>query len=153
MFYTVGEMAKILGVPASTLRYYDQEGLLPFVGRSSGGMRMFTEKDYETLMVIGCLKRSGLSIRDIKAFMALAAQGDRSISQRLQLFQNRRDALKRQMEEQRAMLELLEYKCWYYETAQAAGTEAAVRDLPPEKIPAAHRGAKARLAIRKETAP
>lgn len=37
MAYTVGEMAKRLGVPASTLRYYDKEGLLPFVGRSSGG--------------------------------------------------------------------------------------------------------------------
>ena len=38
MVYTIGEMAKMLGVPASTLRYYDKEGLLPFVARSSGGM-------------------------------------------------------------------------------------------------------------------
>ena len=37
MVYTIGEMAKMLGVPASTLRYYDKEGLLPFVARSSGG--------------------------------------------------------------------------------------------------------------------
>lgn len=36
MVYTVGEMAQKLGVPASTLRYYDKEGLLPFVERSSG---------------------------------------------------------------------------------------------------------------------
>ena len=36
MIYTVGEMAQKLGVPASTLRYYDKEGLLPFVERSSG---------------------------------------------------------------------------------------------------------------------
>ena len=39
MIYTVGEMAQTLGVPASTLRYYDKEGLLPFVERSSGGIR------------------------------------------------------------------------------------------------------------------
>ena len=39
MGYTVGEMAKLLGITASTLRYYDKEGLLPFVERSSGGMR------------------------------------------------------------------------------------------------------------------
>ena len=37
MIYTVGEMAQKLGVPASTLRYYDKEGLLPFVERSSSG--------------------------------------------------------------------------------------------------------------------
>lgn len=41
MLYTVGEMAKMLGIPASTIRYYDKEGLLPFVERSSGGIRMF----------------------------------------------------------------------------------------------------------------
>ena len=42
MLYTVGEMAKLLGISSSTLRYYDREGLLPFVERSRGGIRMFT---------------------------------------------------------------------------------------------------------------
>ena len=37
MFYTIGEMAQKLNVAPSTLRYYDKEGLLPFVERSSGG--------------------------------------------------------------------------------------------------------------------
>lgn len=45
MVYTVGEMAKLLGISSSTLRYYDKEGLLPFVERSSAGIRMFHEKD------------------------------------------------------------------------------------------------------------
>ena len=49
IIYTVGEMAQKLGVPASTLRYYDKEGLLPFVERSSGGIRMFRENDFEWL--------------------------------------------------------------------------------------------------------
>ena len=78
MLYTVGEMAKVLGIPASTLRYYDKEGLLPFVERSSGGIRMFTEKDYEWLKVIECLKESGLSIKDIKSFIGMAKRGDES---------------------------------------------------------------------------
>ena len=47
MVYTVGEMAKLLGVTASTLRYYDKEGLLPFVERSAGGIRIFQQRDYE----------------------------------------------------------------------------------------------------------
>ena len=46
MLYTVSEMAKRLGVAPSTLRYYDKEGLLPFVERSPGGIRMFQESDY-----------------------------------------------------------------------------------------------------------
>lgn len=52
MIYTVGEMAQKLGVPASTLRYYDKERLLPFVERSSGGIRMFRKTDFEWLQVI-----------------------------------------------------------------------------------------------------
>ena len=57
MIYTVGEMAKMLDVPASTLRYYDKEGLLPFVERSPGGIRMFRESDYSWLKIISCLKK------------------------------------------------------------------------------------------------
>lgn len=59
MTYTVGQMAKMLGLAGSTLRYYDKEGLLPFVERSSGGIRMFREKDYEWLQIIECLKKQG----------------------------------------------------------------------------------------------
>ena len=43
MAYTVGETARMLHVPASTLRYYDKEGLLPSVERTSGGIRMFKD--------------------------------------------------------------------------------------------------------------
>ena len=44
MAYTVGEMAKRLGLPASTLRYYDKEGLLPQVERSPGGSGCFRSR-------------------------------------------------------------------------------------------------------------
>lgn len=52
MFYTIGEMAKKMGVAPSTLRYYDKEGLLPFVERSGGGIRMFKGEDIEWLSII-----------------------------------------------------------------------------------------------------
>jgi DNA-binding transcriptional MerR regulator len=55
MIYTVGEMAKKLNVAASTLRYYDKEGLLPFLERSSGGIRMFKDEDLSGLKIIECL--------------------------------------------------------------------------------------------------
>ena len=52
MLYTVSEMAKRLGVAPSTLRYYDKEGLLPFIERSDGGIRMFKDTDFEWLSII-----------------------------------------------------------------------------------------------------
>lgn len=147
MLYTVGEMAKILGVAPSTLRYYDQEGLLPFVGRSKGGIRLFSERDYGTLMIIDCLKKSGLSLKEIKAFIALAAQGDGSLEQRLSLFQRRKSAVEQQLRALEETLSLLEYKCWYYETAIQAGTEEAVRALSPSQVPQPLRAARATLDL------
>ena len=72
MLYTIGEMAKKLGVPTSTLRYYDKEGLLPFVERSDGGIRVFKDTDYEWLFVIECLKKAGMPLKDIRIFIGLA---------------------------------------------------------------------------------
>ena len=133
MLYTVGEMAKLLGIAASTLRYYDQEGLLPFVERSSGGVRVFTEQDYAPLAVICCLKKSGLSVREIRAFVTLAQQGDDSLRQRLELFRRRKAAVERQIADLQETLRMLEEKCRYYEAACRAGSEDAVRGSFPEK--------------------
>lgn len=151
MLYTIGEMSRLTGVPASTLRYYEQEGLLPCVERSGGGIRMFTEADYERLMIIDCLKQSGLTIREIRDYMSLAAEGDASLEQRLSLFRRRRAAVEGQMAALEETLRLLEYKCWYYEAALAAGSESAVRNLPPEAVPESCRPALKRLKPRPES--
>lgn len=135
MVYTVGEMAKMLGVPASTLRYYDKEGLLPFVERSSGGIRMFRDSDIEWLQVIGCMKKAGMSIKDIKQYIEMALQGDETIGLRLDMFRRQREALKAQMEELRHAMEMVEYKCWYYETAKAAGTTDAPQNMALSDVP------------------
>ena len=105
MVYTVGEMAKLLDIPASTLRYYDKEGLLPFVERSSGGIRMFRESDFEWLQVIGCMKKAGMSIRDIRQYIQLAMQGDDTIDTRLQMFHHQRQVLLDQIREMQHTLE------------------------------------------------
>lgn len=135
MVYTVGEMAKLLEVPSSTLRYYDKEGLLPFVERSSGGIRMFQETDFEWLQIISCMKKAGMSIRDIRQYIELAMQGDDTIVLRLQMFHRQRDALRAQIAEMERTLETVEYKCWFYETAQAAGTVNVPKDMPDDEVP------------------
>ena len=132
MLYTVGEMASMLDVPASTLRYYDKEGLLPFVMRSSGGIRMFQESDVEWLRVIACLKSASMSIKDIRTYIELAMQGDGTIDARLALFQKQREDLLAQLQQ---TLATLDYKCWYYETAKAAGSIEAPKQMPLEEIP------------------
>ena len=135
MVYTVGEMARLLEVPASTLRYYDKEGLLPFVERSSGGIRMFRESDFEWLQVIGCMKKAGMSIKDIRQYIEMALQGDDTIDLRLSMFRRQQEELKRQMEELRHTMEMVDYKCWYYETAKQAGTVEVPKNMELSEVP------------------
>lgn len=153
MVYTVGEMARLLDVPASTLRYYDKEGLLPFVVRSSGGIRMFQESDVEWLRVIACLKNAGMSIKDIRTYIELAMQGDSTIDARLALFQKQREALLEQMAQLQQTLATLDYKCWFYETAKVAGSTDAPKQMPLEEIPPRFRSVRQHLQEIGETVP
>ena len=150
MTYTVGEMAKLLDLPASTLRYYDKEGLLPFVERTSGGIRVFRDRDFQWLHVIGCMKKAGMPIKDIRRYIELSIQGDGTIDERLQMFRHQRQVLLDQIEELRHTLQMVEYKCWYYETAQKAGTVEALQGIAEEDIPQPFRDIRKELERRPE---
>lgn len=145
MYYTIGEMAKIINVAPSTLRYYDKEGLLPFVERTEGGIRMFKESDYEGLTIINCLKNSGMPLKDIKVFLEMVMQGDASIEQRLELIEKQRERVLQQLAEIQNVLQILDYKVWYYSTAKEAGTTAVPRDMSEERIPAELREVRRKL--------
>ncbi|MBQ7132771.1 MAG: MerR family transcriptional regulator [Oscillospiraceae bacterium] len=145
MFYTVGEMAKLVGVAPSTLRYYDKEGLLPFVERSKGGIRVFKESDYEWLKVIECLKKTGMQLKDIRTFIFMAMEGDSTIGKRLELITNQRKAVLRRIDELQETLATLDFKKWYYETAKAHGTTEVPKNMPYEELPEEFREIRKRL--------
>ena len=135
MFYTIGEMARKLNVAPSTLRYYDKEGLLPFVERSSGGIRMFKDEDMEWLRLLGCLKKAGMPLKEIRSFLDWSRQGDATISHRLELLEKQRQSVLEQQKQLEDTLLMLDYKRWYYQTAQEAGTCAVHDSLTPEQVP------------------
>ena len=127
MHYSIGEVSDITGIAASTLRYYDREGMFPTMERSSGGIRVFSDTELATLKVIECLKSSGMSI--------WCQEGDPSIGKRREMFHRRLTEVESQIAELERTRNMLRYKCWYYDTASEAGTEDAVRDLPDDAIP------------------
>ena len=135
MAYTIGQTAQKANLSPSALRYYDKEGLLPFLLRSENGIRMFTDTDLEILTIIDCLKKTGMSIKEIKHFMELASQGDSTISERLALIQQQQKTVQKQIEQLQQTLKILDYKVWYYETAAKAGSckvheSYAIEDIP-----------------------
>lgn len=141
MAYSIGEVAKITGLPVSTLRYYDRNELIPGLNRSQGGTRVFTDQDIETIRVIECLKSTGMQLKDIKQFMAWCNEGDSTINQRLAMFQNRLNEVENQIDELQKVKDTLRFKCWYYETAAKEGTTDRLRTIPLDEIPEEHRQA------------
>lgn len=133
--YSIGETAQLTGLSVSTLRYYDREGMFPGISRSNGGNRVFSDKEIDTLKIIECLKVSGMSIKEIKEFLQWCQEGDASLKKRQDMFYKRLAEMEKQMETLQDTINKLKFKCWYYDTAVSAGTEAAVRNLPDEKIP------------------
>ena len=132
--YTIGQVSELFQLPISTLRYYEKEGLLLDVPRKSG-RRLYDEKELEALRVIACLKESGLEIKDIKLFMQWCAAGPATYGKRKQLFEKRKAAVEAEMRTLQKTLNMLNFKCWYYEKAMADGNEDAIQAMLPDRLP------------------
>ena len=132
--YTIGQVSEMFGLPISTLRYYDKEGLFPDLQRTSG-IRRFGEKELEALRVIECLKRSGLEIKDIKQFMTWCVQGSETYPQRRELFLKQKQRVEDELLRMNRVLDMLRYKCWYYQQAIEDGNEDRLRAMTPEDMP------------------
>ena len=132
--YTIGQVSEMFGLPISTLRYYDKQGLFPEMERVSG-IRKFSDTELEALRVIECLKKSGLEIKDIKQFMDWCVKGASTYSQRKALFEKQRETLEAEIAHMNQVLDMLKFKCWYYEQAIRDGNEESLAAMKPEEMP------------------
>lgn len=132
--YTIGQVSEMFSLPVSTLRYYDKQGLFPNMERSAG-IRRFGERELETLRVIDCLKRSGMEIRDIRQFVDWCQQGPDTYEQRRALLVKQKETVEAELEHLNKTLDMLKFKCWFYERAIEDGTDAGVRALLPDRLP------------------
>ena len=132
--YTIGQVSEIFGLPISTLRYYDKQGLFPNMERVSG-IRKFSDTEMEALRVIECLKKSGLEIKDIKQFMDWCVEGASTYPQRKALFEKQRARLEAELVHVNKVLDMLKFKCWYYEQATHDGCEDRVQSMIPNGLP------------------
>ena len=132
--YTIGQVSEMFHLPVSTLRYYDKEGLFPNLERSSG-IRRFSDKEIEALRVIECLKKSGVEIKDIKVFMEWCSQGSSTYSQRRAFFLRQKEIAENEIRKMEKVLDMIRFKCWYYEQAIKDGTEERINQMLPDHLP------------------
>ena len=127
MPYTIGEVARMMNIAPSTLRYYEKEGLLSLGVRASNGQRTYTDDDIATLSIIEYLKFCGLPLKEIRSFLPLIRPGGETLSAR-------RDILAKERDNER-----LEFGCWFYETAQQYGSVLPLYEFSEEHFPPEHR--------------
>ncbi len=132
--YTIGQISEMFNLPVSALRYYDNQGLFPDMKRKSG-IRLFGEKEMETLRIIECLKKSGLGIKDIRQFIDWCKQGAVTFEQRKKLFEKQKASVEAEIEHLNKVADMLKFKCWFYEKAIEQGTDEEIHKLLPDRLP------------------
>jgi DNA-binding transcriptional MerR regulator len=110
---TVGEVAELLGVSGHTLRYYERIGLVR-VERSGSGQRRYDRNSLARIIFITRLRMSGMAIRDIADYISLVEQGKSTKDQRLELLYRHRAKVRRQIDELRFALAVIDYKITTY---------------------------------------
>ena len=128
MTYSIKEVADMMNVEPSTLRYYDSMGLLPGVKRVNG-RRIFEDKDFKWLRVLNCMKKINMPIDKIKVYVELAEKGDSTLQERFDMILEQKEIVLGQIDELKNCLKEFEYKEWYYTEAIKAGTEKVVENV------------------------
>ena len=128
MSYSIKEVADMMNVAPSTLRYYDSMGLLPNV-KKVNGRRVFEDKDFKWLRVLNCMKNINMPISKIKEYVDLAQKGDSTLKERYNMILEQKKAIEKELKKLKDCYKELEYKEWYYKTAIKAGTEKVVENI------------------------
>lgn len=128
MSKTIAEVAAETGLSTPTLRYYEQEGLIPRVPRDGAGNRVYGEAEMTHLNVLRCLRSAGLSLAEVKHYFRLVEQGEETLSARRELMIRAQRRMQQQFEDIKGCLRFLDHKIRYYDTCCAA--QAAGKPIP-----------------------
>lgn len=107
--YTMMQVCRELNMTYQTLKFYCNEGLVPNVKRDDNNRRIFDERDVKWIRDLSCLKRCGMSIQEMKAYLELCMEGQTSIPQRKEMLARKRVAL---LESVKALEDSIAYIDW-----------------------------------------
>ncbi|MHC6177766.1 MerR family transcriptional regulator [Glutamicibacter sp. X7] len=124
--YSIREAAALTGLPASTLRYYESIGIIEPIGRDeSSGHRVYTPQDLDVLTAVACLSATGMSVADMRHYIANNRVGPEAAGQQIELLRAQGEQLAaeaRQLEVRRRYVAL---KIEYWEAVAAQDLERA----------------------------
>lgn len=124
--YTIKEAAALTGLPASTLRYYEQIGVIAPVGRGeSSGHRVYDEAALDQVMWVACLAATGMSVADMRRYVANGAVGPSAAGEQIELLQAQAERLELEAERLALRTRYVRLKVDYWRAVAAGDAERA----------------------------
>lgn len=113
--YSMKQVCEETNMTYQTLKYYCNEGLIPNVKRDSNNRRIFDEHDVRWAKDLVCLKRCGMSIQEMKDYLALCLQGESTIPQRKVMLDLKQKALRASIQELENSIAYIDWKQNFYD--------------------------------------
>ena len=132
MSYSIGEFSKMIGLPVSTLRYYENEGLLK-PDRDKNNLRIYKDQNLKWMTFLLHLKNTGMSMAELKQYTIWRAEGDATMLERMELLEKRRRLLEKDIQALMHNLEVIENKIDFYEERLAGNKDSMISQVEAEK--------------------
>lgn len=132
MLYSMKDVCRKTGMTYEALKFYCNQGLVPNVKRDANNYRVFDDRDVAWIESLGCLKRCGMSIQEMKHYVGLCSQGEASIPKRQDLLDQKRGQLLERIRELEDAVRYIDWKQGFYEDV-LSGRTPYVSNLFPEE--------------------
>lgn len=113
--YTMMQVCRELDMTYQTLKYYCNEGLVPNVKRDHNNRRIFDDRDVKWIKDLTCLKKCGMSIQEMKDYLALCLQGQSTILERKEMLTKKEAALRQSISELEDSIAYIDWKQHFYD--------------------------------------
>ncbi|HBF39693.1 MAG TPA: MerR family transcriptional regulator [Firmicutes bacterium] len=108
--YSIKEVAQITSLSKSTIRYYEEIGLLQNIARDRNNIRLFSDDQIMRLRMIQCMRSTGMGIEMIRHYIGLSTEKPMELNEKYSIVLNQEAMLLSQKQEIEAQLALIEHK-------------------------------------------
>ena len=115
MIYTMMQVCKEADLTYQTLKFYCNEGLIPNVKRDKNNRRIFDERNLKWIKDLVCLKKCGMSIQEMKAYLDMCLEGASTIPQRKEMLARKQEALRLSIQELEDSVAYIDWKQNFYD--------------------------------------
>ena len=121
--YSMKEACSLTDMTYENLKFYCNEGLVPNVKRDSRNYRVFDEIDIKWIQSLNCLKSCGMSLAEMKTYLALCMEGEGTIPERKVILAKKKEDLLQSIAEQQKAVAFIDWKQGFYDDVLSGKTE------------------------------